>query len=113
MLVLGEMFSIETKKRWNVIIDTYDSKLEMTIFSKTKGRELLERVAESLHIKDFSFFGVAATKFDGKEVWLEDEKPVMQQRIRKSSEKTEFVFKFRFFPYSVEMVKEEAAILLL
>ncbi len=94
---------MESKRRLNILLDTFDGKLELTISPKTKGRELFDKVVHALEIKEDCLLGIVGNKADGTELWLDDDKEVMQQRFRKS-DPTFFQLRFKYYPCNINSV---------
>jgi len=84
-----------------------DTELEFTIQGNTTGKLLFDQVVQTTGLREHWYFGLQYTDINGLESWLNKEKRVAEQKIKKEAT-TQFKFRVQFFPENVadEIIQE-------
>jgi len=84
----------------NVRVLTMDTELEFTIMSKTTGKLLFDQVVQTTGLREIWYFGLQYTDVLGNESWLNLEKKVQDQKVKKEAT-LQFKFRVRYYPENV------------
>jgi len=87
----------------NVRVLTMDTELEFTILSKTTGKLLFDQVVQTTGLREIWYFGLQYTDSLGTESWLNLDKKVQDQKVKKEAT---LQFKFRVRYYTENVVDE-------
>jgi len=79
---------------------TMDTELEFTILSKTTGKLLFDQVVQTTGLREIWYFGLQYTDSLGMESWLNLDKKVQDQKVKKEAT-LQFKFRVRFYPENV------------
>jgi len=79
---------------------TMDTELEFTIMSKTTGKLLFDQVVQTTGLREIWYFGLQYTDSMGTESWLNLDKKVQDQKVKKEAT-LQFKFRVRFYPENV------------
>ncbi|XP_068573718.1 ezrin a [Cebidichthys violaceus] len=87
-------------KTVNVRVTTMDAELEFSFHPNTTGKQLFDQVARTIGLREIWYFGLQFVDSKGFVTWLNSEKKVMVQDVRKE---TPLLFKLRvkFYPEDV------------
>jgi len=77
-----------------------DTELEFTILSKTTGKLLFDQVVQTTGLREIWYFGLQYTDSLGMESWLNLDKKVQDQKVKKEAT-LQFKFRVRFYPENV------------
>jgi len=77
-----------------------DTELEFTIMAKTTGKLLFDQVVQTTGLREIWYFGLQYTDSMGTETWLNLEKKVQDQKVKKEAT-LQFKFRVRFYPENV------------
>lgn len=77
-----------------------DTELEFTILSKTSGKLLFDQVVQTTGLREIWYFGLQYTDSLGMESWLNLDKKVQDQKVKKEAT-LQFKFRVRFYPENV------------
>jgi len=97
----------------NVRVLTMDTELEFTILSKTTGKMLFDQVVSTTGLREIWYFGLQFTDNRGLESWLNLDKKVVDQKVKKE-QTLQFRFRVKFYPENVtdEIIQESTLRLL-
>eukprot|EP00092_Neocalanus_flemingeri_P023067 GFUD01025004.1.p1 GENE.GFUD01025004.1~~GFUD01025004.1.p1 ORF type:complete len:586 (-),score=212.18 GFUD01025004.1:199-1956(-) len=84
----------------NVRVLTMDTELEFTILAKTTGKLLFDQVVQTTGLREIWYFGLQYTDSAGLESWLNLDKKVQDQKVKKEPT-LQFKFRVRFYPENV------------
>jgi len=84
----------------NVRVLTMDTELEFTILNKTTGKLLFDQVVQTTGLREIWYFGLQYTDSLGTESWLNLDKKVQDQKVKKEAT-LQFKFRVRFYPENV------------
>ncbi|XP_068424142.1 uncharacterized protein [Clinocottus analis] len=87
-------------KTVNVRVTTMDEELEFSFHSKTTGKQLLDQVARTIGLREIWYFGLQFVNSNGLLTWLNSERKVMVQDVRKETPLL-FKLKAKFYPEDV------------
>lgn len=87
-------------KGHNVRVLTMDTELEFTIQTKTTGKLLFDQVVQTTGLREHWYFGLQFTDSSGLEGWLNMEKKVSEQKVKKEAT-LQFKFRVKYFPENV------------
>ncbi|KAK7904542.1 hypothetical protein WMY93_017149 [Mugilogobius chulae] len=90
-------------KTANVRVTTMDAELEFSIHPNTTGKQLYDQVARTIGLREIWYFGLQFVDSKGFITWLNADKKVMNQDIRRETP-LQFKLRAKFFP---EEVSEE------
>ncbi|XP_072313344.1 ezrin a [Eucyclogobius newberryi] len=90
-------------KTVNVRVTTMDAELEFSFHPNTTGKQLFDQVARTIGLRELWYFGLQFVDSKGFITWLNSEKKVMSQDIRRET-LLQFKLRAKFFP---EEVSEE------
>jgi len=79
---------------------TMDTELEFTILAKTTGKLLFDQVVQTTGLREIWYFGLQYTDMRGMESWLNLEKKVIDQKVKKD-QTLQFKFRVKFYPEDV------------
>ncbi|XP_074516013.1 ezrin a [Sebastes fasciatus] len=87
-------------KTVNVRVTTMDAELEFSFHPNTTGKQLFDQVARTIGLREIWYFGLQFVDAKGFLTWLNSDKKVMVQDVRKE---TPLLFKLRakFYPEDV------------
>jgi len=77
-----------------------DTELEFTIMNKTTGKLLFDQVVQTTGLREIWYFGLQYTDIMGVESWLNLDKKVQDQKVKKEAT-LQFRFRVRFYPENV------------
>jgi len=77
-----------------------DTELEFTILNKTTGKLLFDQVVQTTGLREIWYFGLQYTDSLGTESWLNLDKKVQDQKVKKEAT-LQFKFRVRFYPENV------------
>jgi len=97
----------------NVRVLSLDTELEFTIQSKTTGKILFDQIIQTTGLREIWYFGLQYTDQRGNTAWLNLDKKVKDQDIKKE-ETLQFKFRFKTYPENVaeEIIQEQTLRLL-
>lgn len=84
----------------NVRVTTLDTELEFTILPKTTGQLLFNQITTTIGLRETWYFGLLYTDSLGSDAWLNLEKKVSVQDIKKEPT-LQFKFRCKFYPETV------------
>jgi len=84
----------------NVRVLTMDTELEFTILAKTTGKLLFDQVVQTTGLREIWYFGLQYVDTRGLESWLNLEKRVIDQKVKKE-QTLQFKFRVKFYPEDV------------
>ncbi|XP_049452077.1 ezrin a [Epinephelus fuscoguttatus] len=87
-------------KTVNVRVTTMDAELEFSFHPKTTGKQLFDQVARTIGLREVWYFGLQFVDSKGFLTWLNFEKKVMVQEVRKETP-LQFKLKAKFYPEDV------------
>eukprot|EP00049_Salpingoeca_infusionum_P018341 m.356792 g.356792 ORF g.356792 m.356792 type:complete len:572 (+) comp17627_c0_seq1:373-2088(+) len=87
-------------KTINVRVVSLDAELEFAIQPATTGRQLFEQVVKTIGLREIWFFGLQYVDSKGLTTWLEMNKKVTSQDVRKEVP-LQFRFRVKFYPEDV------------
>jgi len=87
-------------KTVNVRVTTMDAELEFSFHPSTTGKQLFDQVARTIGLREVWYFGLQFVDTKGFLTWLNSEKKVMAQDVKKEST-LQFKLKVKFFPEDV------------
>ncbi|XP_022072649.2 ezrin a [Acanthochromis polyacanthus] len=90
-------------KMVNVRITSMDAELEFSFHSNTTGRQLYDQVSRTIGLREMWFFGLQFIDNRGFTTWLNDEKRVMAQNMKKE---LPLQFKLRVMYYPEDVTDE-------
>uniref|UniRef100_A0A3Q1FXE8 Ezrin a n=1 Tax=Acanthochromis polyacanthus TaxID=80966 RepID=A0A3Q1FXE8_9TELE len=90
-------------KMVNVRITSMDAELEFSFHSNTTGRQLYDQVSRTIGLREMWFFGLQFIDNRGFTTWLNDEKRVMAQNMKKE---LPLQFKLRVMYYPEDVADE-------
>ncbi|XP_035465561.2 ezrin a [Scophthalmus maximus] len=94
-------------KTVNVRVTTMDAELEFSFHPNTTGKQLFDQVARTIGLREIWYFGLLFTNNKGMSAWLNSEKKVMSQEMKKETPLL-FKLKVKFYPEDVseELVQD-------
>jgi len=97
----------------NVRVLSLDTELEFTIQSKTTGKVLFDQIIQTTGLREVWYFGLQYTDTRGNPAWLNLDKKVKDQDIKKEAT-LQFKFRFKCYPENVEeeLIQEQTTRLL-
>ncbi|XP_054469209.1 ezrin a [Anoplopoma fimbria] len=87
-------------KTVNVRVTTMDAELEFSFHPNTTGKQLFDQVARTIGLREIWYFGLQFVDSKGFITWLNSEKKVMVQDVRKETPLL-FKLKTKFYPEDV------------
>ncbi|KAK9534123.1 hypothetical protein VZT92_009192 [Zoarces viviparus] len=87
-------------KTVNVRVTTMDEELEFSVRPNTTGKQLFDQVARTIGLREMWYFGLQFVDSKGFISWLNSEKKVMVQDVRKETPLL-FKLKAKFYPEDV------------
>ncbi|XP_076605414.1 ezrin a [Chaetodon auriga] len=87
-------------KTVSVRITTMDAELEFSIHPTTTGMQLFDQVSRTIGLREIWFFGLQFVDTKGFQTWLNADKKVMVQDVKKESP-LRFKLRVRFYPEDV------------
>ena len=84
----------------NVKVSTADTELQFAIQSKATGKSLFDNIILTTGIREIWYFGLQYLDNRNQEAWLQNDKKVVQQPLKKESV-LKFNFRFKIFPENV------------
>ncbi|XP_069567687.1 ezrin a [Brachyistius frenatus] len=87
-------------KTVNVRVTTMDAELEFSFHPNTTGKQLFDQVARTIGLRELWYFGLQFIDAKGFLTWLNSEKKVMAQGMRKESP-LQFKLRVKFYPEDV------------
>ncbi|KAK9534118.1 hypothetical protein VZT92_009187 [Zoarces viviparus] len=87
-------------KTVNVRVTTMDAELEFSFHPNTTGKQLFDQVARTIGLREMWYFGLQFVDSKGFISWLNSEKKVMVQDVRKETPLL-FKLKAKFYPEDV------------
>uniref|UniRef100_A0A8D0D9U4 Ezrin a n=1 Tax=Sander lucioperca TaxID=283035 RepID=A0A8D0D9U4_SANLU len=96
------------KFQWiNVRVTTMDAELEFSFHSNTTGKQLFDQVARTIGLREIWYFGLQFVDAKGFITWLNSEKKVMAQEVKKETP-LQFKLRAKFYPEDVaeELIQE-------
>ena len=91
---------MSVRQSTNVRVTTADTELQFGIQPKTIGKALFDQVIATTGIRESWYFGLQFTDTRGNQGWLDMDKKVLKQDLKKESP-FRFEFKFKHFPENV------------
>uniref|UniRef100_A0A8C9ZS80 Ezrin a n=1 Tax=Sander lucioperca TaxID=283035 RepID=A0A8C9ZS80_SANLU len=91
----------------NVRVTTMDAELEFSFHSNTTGKQLFDQVARTIGLREIWYFGLQFVDAKGFITWLNSEKKVMAQEVKKETP-LQFKLRAKFYPEDVaeELIQE-------
>jgi radixin len=89
-------------------VKTIDAEFEFAIQPNTTGKQLFDQVTKTLGLREIWFFGLLYLDSKDFPCWLNLNKKVLSQDIKKNSQPLTFKFRARFYPEEVseELIQE-------
>uniref|UniRef100_A0A7N8WQG1 Ezrin a n=1 Tax=Mastacembelus armatus TaxID=205130 RepID=A0A7N8WQG1_9TELE len=87
----------------NVRVTTMDAELEFSFHPNTTGKQLFDQVARTIGLREIWYFGLQFVDGKGFVTWLNSEKKVMAQDVRKENP---LLFKLRVKYYPEDVTEE-------
>ncbi|XP_034715076.1 ezrin a [Etheostoma cragini] len=87
-------------KTVNARVTTMDAELEFSFHPNTTGKQLFDQVARTIGLREIWYFGLQFVDAKGFVTWLNSEKKVMAQDLRKETPQ-QFKLKAKFYPEDV------------
>ncbi|KAM6917374.1 ezrin-like [Lycodopsis pacificus] len=87
-------------KTVNVRVTTMDAELEFSLEPNTTGKQLFDQVARTIGLRETWYFGLQFVDSKGFITWLNSEKKVMVQDVRKETP-LQFKLRAKFYPEDV------------
>ncbi|XP_019961209.1 ezrin a [Paralichthys olivaceus] len=87
-------------KTVNVRVTTMDAELEFSFHRNTTGKQLFDQVSRTIGLREIWYFGLQFTDIRGLTAWLNFEKKVMAQEVKKETP-LQFKLKAKFYPEDV------------
>ncbi|XP_077416132.1 ezrin a isoform X2 [Vanacampus margaritifer] len=87
-------------KTVNVRVTTMDAELEFSFHPKTTGKQLFDQVARTIGLREVWYFGLQFVDGKGFLTWLNIEKKVMAQDVRKETP-LQFKLRAKYYPEDV------------
>ncbi|TDG99158.1 hypothetical protein EPR50_G00208560 [Perca flavescens] len=87
-------------KTINVRVTTMDAELEFSFHPNTTGKQLFDQVARTIGLREIWYFGLQFTDAKGFLTWLNSEKKVMSQDVKKETP-LQFKLRAKFYPEDV------------
>ncbi|GAA6224904.1 ezrin-like [Lates japonicus] len=87
-------------KTVNVRVTTMDAELEFSFHPNTTGKQLFDQVARTIGLREIWYFGLQFVDAKGFITWLNSEKKVMAQGVKKETP-LQFKLKAKFYPEDV------------
>ncbi|XP_029348954.1 ezrin a isoform X1 [Echeneis naucrates] len=87
-------------KMVNVRVTTMDAELEFSFHPNTTGKQLFDQVARTIGLREIWYFGLQFIDTKGFLSWLNSEKKVMTQGVRKETP-LQFKLRAKFYPEEV------------
>uniref|UniRef100_A0A4W6DKI0 Ezrin a n=1 Tax=Lates calcarifer TaxID=8187 RepID=A0A4W6DKI0_LATCA len=84
----------------NVRVTTMDAELEFSFHPNTTGKQLFDQVARTIGLREIWYFGLQFVDAKGFITWLNPEKKVMAQDVKKETP-LQFKLKAKFYPEDV------------
>uniref|UniRef100_A0A7N6C4V3 FERM domain-containing protein n=1 Tax=Anabas testudineus TaxID=64144 RepID=A0A7N6C4V3_ANATE len=84
----------------NVRVTTMDAELEFSFHPNTTGKQLFDQVARTIGLRETWYFGLQFVDAKGFITWLNPEKKVMAQDVRKETP-LQFKLRAKFYPEDV------------
>ena len=84
----------------NVKVSTPDTELQFAIQSKATGKSLFDNIILTTGIREVWYFGLQYVDIRNQEAWLQTDKKVGQQPIKKE-QTLKFNFRFKIYPENV------------
>jgi len=97
---LSNTYTMAPKGSLNVRVLTMDTELEFTILAKTTGKLLFDQVVQTTGLREIWYFGLQYVDTRGLESWLNLEKRVVDQKVKKE-QTLQFKFRVKFYPEDV------------
>uniref|UniRef100_A0A5S6QQP4 Moesin/ezrin/radixin homolog 1 n=1 Tax=Trichuris muris TaxID=70415 RepID=A0A5S6QQP4_TRIMR len=85
----------------NVRVSTMDADLEFSVSKKIRGSELFDLVCRTIGLRETWFFGLQFTSKKGYFDWIDFNRKVVAQDVKKLEEGYHFYFLVKFFPEDV------------
>ncbi|CDW58827.1 merlin:moesin:ezrin:radixin [Trichuris trichiura] len=85
----------------NVRVSTMDADLEFSVSKKIRGSELFDLVCRTIGLRETWFFGLQFTSKKGYFDWIDFNRKVVAQDVRKVEDGYHFYFLVKFFPEDV------------
>ncbi|XP_029316385.1 ezrin a [Cottoperca gobio] len=94
-------------KTVNVRVTTMDAELEFSFHPNTTGKQLFDQVARTIGLREIWYFGLQFVDAKGFITWLNSEKKVMAQDVKKETP-LQFKLRTKFYPEDVseELVQD-------
>ncbi|XP_062295742.1 ezrin a [Scomber scombrus] len=87
-------------KTINVRVTTMDAELEFSFHPSTTGKQLFDQVARTIGLREIWYFGLQFVDAKGFLTWLNAEKKVMSQGVKKEAT-LQFKLRVKFYPEDV------------
>ncbi|XP_071353561.1 ezrin a [Trachinotus anak] len=87
-------------KTVNVRVTTMDAELEFSFHPNTTGKQLFDQVARTIGLREIWYFGLQFIDAKGFTTWLNPEKKVMSQDVKKETP-LQFKLRVKFYPEDV------------
>ncbi|KAF1374469.1 hypothetical protein PFLUV_G00229420 [Perca fluviatilis] len=87
-------------KTINVRVTTMDAELEFSFHPNTTGKQLFDQVARTIGLREIWYFGLQFIDAKGFLTWLNSEKKVMSQDVKKETP-LQFKLRAKFYPEDV------------
>ncbi|KAK2892185.1 ezrin a [Channa argus] len=87
-------------KTVNVRVTTMDAELEFSFHPNTTGKQLFDQVARTIGLRETWYFGLQFVDSKGFITWLNSEKKVMAQDVKKETP-LQFKLRVKFYPEDV------------
>ncbi|XP_051941274.1 ezrin-like isoform X1 [Hippocampus zosterae] len=87
-------------KTVNVRVTTMDAELEFSFHPNTTGKQLFDQVARTIGLREIWYFGLQFVDGKGLLTWLNIEKKVMSQDVRKETP-LQFKLRVKYYPEDV------------
>ncbi|CAB1449616.1 unnamed protein product [Pleuronectes platessa] len=87
-------------KTVNVRVTSMDAELEFSFHPNTTGKQLFDQVSRTIGLREVWYFGLQFTDIRGLTTWLNFEKKVMGQDVKKETP-LQFKLKAKFYPEDV------------
>lgn len=107
-LVPGSMWPTRAKKMIAVRVQTMDADMEFSIPFKTTGKELFEKVANTIGLRETWYFGLQYSSRKENDMWIVDDKRIVDQVcISEDQQPAHFWFLVKFYPEQVDELIQE------
>ncbi|XP_028251768.1 ezrin a [Parambassis ranga] len=87
-------------KTVNVRVTTMDAELEFSFHPQTTGKQLFDQVSRTIGLREIWYFGLQFVDAKGFLTWLNPDKKVMSQDVKKESP-LQFKLRVKFYPEDV------------